>query len=81
MEFNSTKIQSLLNRNGVLHYNRKYIPDEYIENHSSDSTGAYAELVLPEDIANGVYVLASGTLPYVTGQSIDIDGGFHIQRL
>lgn len=35
----------------------------------------------PEDIANGVYVLASGNLPYVTGQSIDIDGGFHIQRL
>ena len=35
----------------------------------------------PEDIANGVYVLCSGQLPYVTGQSIDIDGGFHIQRL
>ena len=35
----------------------------------------------PEDIANGVYVLCSGALPYVTGQSIDIDGGFHIQRL
>ena len=36
---------------------------------------------MPEDIANGVYVLCSGNLPYVTGQSIDIDGGFHIQRL
>ena len=35
----------------------------------------------PEDIASGVYVLCSGQLPYVTGQSIDIDGGFHIQRL
>lgn len=35
----------------------------------------------PEDIADGVYVLCSGALPYVTGQSIDIDGGFHIQRL
>jgi len=35
----------------------------------------------PEDIANAVFVLCSGQLPYVTGQSIDVDGGFHIQRL
>ncbi|MCI8361465.1 MAG: 3-ketoacyl-ACP reductase [Clostridiales bacterium] len=35
----------------------------------------------PEDIASAIYVLISGALPYVTGQSIDVDGGFHIQRL
>ena len=35
----------------------------------------------PEDIASAVYTLVSGALPYVTGQSIDVDGGFHIQRL
>ena len=35
----------------------------------------------PEDVANAVFVLASGSLPYVTGQSIDVDGGFHIRRL
>lgn len=35
----------------------------------------------PEDIANGVYALCSGLLPYVTGQSLDVDGGFHLQRL
>lgn len=35
----------------------------------------------PEDIANAVWALASGLLPYVTGQSVDVDGGFHIQRL
>ena len=35
----------------------------------------------PEDIASAVYVLCSGQLPYVTGQSIDVDGGFHIARL
>ncbi len=35
----------------------------------------------PEDIAAAVYALASGSLPYVTGQSIDVDGGFHIRRL
>lgn len=35
----------------------------------------------PEDIAAAVYALADGALPYVTGQSVDVDGGFHIQRL
>ena len=36
---------------------------------------------MPEDIASAVYALCSGALPYVTGQSVDVDGGFHIQRL
>ena len=35
----------------------------------------------PEDIADAVWTLANGSLPYVTGQSIDVDGGFHIRRL
>ncbi len=35
----------------------------------------------PEDIASAVWTLCSGMLPYVTGQSIDVDGGFHIRRL
>ncbi len=35
----------------------------------------------PEDIASAVWVLCNGSLPYVTGQSIDVDGGFHIRRL
>ena len=35
----------------------------------------------PEDVASAVWILASGLLPYVTGQSVDVDGGFHIQRL
>lgn len=35
----------------------------------------------PEDIANAVWTLCNGSLPYMTGQSIDIDGGFHIRRL
>ena len=35
----------------------------------------------PEDVASAVWVLCSGALPYVTGQSIDVDGGFHIRRL
>ena len=35
----------------------------------------------PEDIAAAVLSLVNGALPYVTGQSIDVDGGFHIRRL
>ncbi len=35
----------------------------------------------PEDIASVAYSLCSGAMPYVVGQSIDVDGGFHIQRL
>lgn len=35
----------------------------------------------PEDVAEAVWTLCSGKLPYMTGQSINIDGGFHIRRL
>jgi len=35
----------------------------------------------PEDVANAVWTLCDGSLPYVTGQAIDVDGGFHIRRL
>jgi NAD(P)-dependent dehydrogenase (short-subunit alcohol dehydrogenase family) len=35
----------------------------------------------PEDIASAVWTLCNGSLPYVTGQTIDVDGGFHIRRL
>lgn len=35
----------------------------------------------PEDVAAAVYALCGDFLPYMTGQSLDIDGGFHIQRL
>ena len=35
----------------------------------------------PQDVADAVFVLCSGQLPYVIGQSVDVDGGFHIARL
>jgi len=35
----------------------------------------------PEDVASAVWTLCSGALPYVTGQSVEVDGGFHIRRL
>lgn len=35
----------------------------------------------PEDVANMVALLASDQVLYTTGNYIDVDGGFHIQRL
>ncbi|MDD3252944.1 MAG: 3-ketoacyl-ACP reductase [Lachnospiraceae bacterium] len=35
----------------------------------------------PEDVAKAVYAFASGLFPYTTGNYVDVDGGFHIQRL
>ena len=35
----------------------------------------------PEDIAAAVWALCNGSLPYVTGQVINSDGGFHLRRL
>ena len=35
----------------------------------------------PEDVANAVSVFCSDKLRYSTGEIINVDGGFHIQRL
>lgn len=35
----------------------------------------------PEDVGKVVALLATGELPYSTGEVINVDGGFHIQRL
>lgn len=35
----------------------------------------------PQDIANAVSALCSGKFAYCCGQTIDVDGGFHIRRL
>ena len=35
----------------------------------------------PEDIAKAVLVLCNGTLGFMTGESLILDGGMHIRRL
>ena len=36
---------------------------------------------LPEDVAEACYALCTDGMSYVTGQAINVDGGFHIRRL
>ncbi len=36
---------------------------------------------MPEDVGLAVVAIAEGRFPFSTGQVIDIDGGFHLQRL
>jgi NAD(P)-dependent dehydrogenase (short-subunit alcohol dehydrogenase family) len=36
---------------------------------------------LPEDIGKTVVAVATGMLPFSTGEVINVDGGFHLQRL
>jgi 3-oxoacyl-[acyl-carrier protein] reductase len=35
----------------------------------------------PEDVGRAVAAIASGSLPFSTGEVINVDGGFHLQRL
>ena len=35
----------------------------------------------PADIGKAITAIADDYLPFSTGQVIDVDGGFHIQRL
>ena len=35
----------------------------------------------PEDIANAVSAFCSGLFSFSTGETVNVDGGFHIQRL
>jgi NAD(P)-dependent dehydrogenase (short-subunit alcohol dehydrogenase family) len=35
----------------------------------------------PDDVAAAALMLAAGTLPFSTGERINVDGGFHIRRL
>ena len=35
----------------------------------------------PEDVGRAVAAIASGSLPFSTGEVINVDGGFHLRRL
>ncbi|MGB0579970.1 MAG: SDR family oxidoreductase [Limisphaerales bacterium] len=35
----------------------------------------------PQDVGQAVTAIAKGYLPYSTGDTINVDGGFHVRRL
>ena len=35
----------------------------------------------PEDVGRAVAAIALGSLPFSTGEVINVDGGFHLRRL
>jgi 3-oxoacyl-[acyl-carrier protein] reductase len=35
----------------------------------------------PEDVGRAVAALATGQIPFATGEVINVDGGFHLRRL
>ena len=47
----------------------------------ADGILPFARWGQPEDVAECVSALVGGAFRYTTGQSIDVDGGFHIRRL
>lgn len=68
-------------RPGIIKTNMTSTVKEKYDNLIGGGLLPIARWGLPEDIAKGVFVLSNGDLKYTTGQSVDVDGGFHIQRL
>jgi len=54
---------------------------EKYEKMIADGLTPIKRLGIPDDVANAVWILASGQLTYSTGQILNIDGGFHIRKL
>ena len=54
---------------------------EKYEKRISEGLTPIKRLGLPEDVANAVWILASGQLTYATGQVLNVDGGLNIKRL
>ena len=52
--------------------------DAQIEAALNDESERILAKISPND---AVFALCNGSLPYVTGQSVNVDGGFHIRRL
>ncbi len=56
------------------------VKDKY-EKRIAEGLTPIKRLGMPEDVANAVWILASGQLTYSTGQVLYVDGGLNIKRL
>ncbi len=68
-------------RPGVIKTDMTGAVTEKYEKLIADGIFPVARWGYPEDIANAVSVFCSDKFTYTTGNYIDVDGGFHIQRL
>jgi NAD(P)-dependent dehydrogenase (short-subunit alcohol dehydrogenase family) len=55
------------------------VRDKYAE--VVERTTVFKRWGLPEDIGRTVRALATGSIPYASGEAINVDGGMHIRRL
>ena len=68
-------------RPGIIRTDMTAAVSEKYEAQISSGLLPIARMGTPEDIACAVKSLASGALPYSTGEVINVDGGFHLRRL
>lgn len=68
-------------RPGVIHTDMTEGVKEKYDNLIADNIFPIQRWGMPEDVANAVSVFCSDNFLYSTGNYIDVDGGFHIQRL
>ncbi len=68
-------------RPGVISTDMTNAVQEKYDKLVAEGTFPIARWGVPEDVANAVSVFCSDMILYTTGNYIDIDGGFHIQRL
>lgn len=68
-------------RPGIIHTGMTETVQEKYNNLIAGGLLPLARWGEPEDVAKAVRVFCCGELPYTTGQSVDVDGGFHIRRL
>ena len=68
-------------RPGIIRTDMTAAVTEKYEALIADGLLPIARMGTPDDIAKAVSALASGALPYSTGEVINVDGGFHIRTL
>lgn len=68
-------------RPGIIHTGMTETVQEKYNNLIAGGLLPLARWGEPEDVAKAVRIFCCGDLHYTTGQSVDVDGGFHIRRL
>lgn len=68
-------------RPGIIKTDMTEVVSEKYDKLISDGITPMKRWGMPEDVAKAVLAVAEGLLDFSTGTAINVDGGFHIQRL